>query len=150
MNTLNKFISLMVPVAKQVQLQWKIPASVCIAQAALETGWGQSVVGNNYFGIKASVAGAPAVSSPTMEFMNGQWVSVVASFSQYTSLNQCAFEYGQFLTDNPRYKECFAFCNSPLKFTAALQEAGYATDPAYSAKLNGIITSHNLTQYDTP
>ena len=148
MNTISKFISMMVPVAQQVQKEWKVPASVCIAQAALETGWGKSIVGNNYFGIKASIAGVPAVSSPTMEFIDGKWITVVSSFSKYTSLNQCAFEYGEFLNTNNRYKECFQFCNNPLKFTAALQEAGYATDPSYSDKLNAIIIQHNLTQYD--
>jgi flagellum-specific peptidoglycan hydrolase FlgJ len=143
-----QFIQTMVPVAQDVQGNWSVPASVCIAQAALETGWGRFVVGNNYFGIKASVAGASAVNSPTWEFENGKWISTVASFSSYTSLTECADDYGRYLKTNPRFKECFNLCNVPLEFTEALQAAGYATDPSYAEKLNSIITSYDLVQYD--
>lgn len=146
--TVQQFIAMMVPVAQTVQKTYKVPTSVCIAQAALETGWGKSIIGNNYFGIKANITGALCIESPTWEVINGKWTYTLASFSQYTSLSECADEYGKFLTTYPRYKECFMFTDSPLYFTAALQEAGYATDPHYSQKLNSIITSYNLTQYD--
>jgi len=146
---IQKFITMMVPVAQKVQATWRVPTSVCIAQAALETGWGRSIVGNNYFGIKASTAGIPAVSAPTMEFENGKWISVIASFSRYDSLSQCADAYGKFLNDNERYAPCFQFCDEPLLFTEALQKAGYATDPSYAEKLNAIITTYNLLNYET-
>lgn len=143
------FIDLIVPVAQNVQNRYAVPAAVTIAQAALETGWGRFVVGNNYFGIKATpTTGGMVVKSPTLEFLNGAWVCVDASFCAYKGLSDSANEYGLFLTENARYKPCFAVSNDPLKFTQALQTAGYATDPSYAEKICAIITGYNLVQYD--
>lgn len=148
MNKAQSFIALLLPPAQATNTKWNVPVSVCIAQAALETGWGSSVVGNNYFGIKATLTnGGTTVQTPTMEYENGKWVSIIGTFCRYTSLNQSAFEYGQFLNINPRYKPCFT-TKTAAAFCTQLQECGYSTDPAYAAKLTAIISAHNLTQYD--
>nr|WP_245643766.1 hypothetical protein [Paraburkholderia oxyphila] len=49
--------------------------------------------------------------------------------------------------DDPRFRSCFLYTNS-AKFAVALARSGYATDPAYSARLNAIIRTHKLEQYD--
>lgn len=146
--TPQSFIQTVLPAARGAEASWKVPVSVCVAQAALETGWGKSVVGNNYFGIKATPSnGGVSVSSPTMEFVEGKWVSTVASFCRYSSLNQSAFEYGKLLASNPIYGQCFE-ATTASGFCRALQAAGYATDPSYADKLVDIISQYDLTQYD--
>ena len=137
---------MMVPLAQNNQTAFKVPASVCIAQAALETGWGRYVVGNNYFGIKAVSNASPENTTGTMEFMGGKWICVQAQFSAYPSIQECIRQYGVFL-QNPRYLKCFT-AQSAQAFCLELQLCGYATDPSYGEKLITIINQFNLTQYD--
>lgn len=145
---ITKFIALILPCAQQVQTKYKIPASVCIAQAAHETGWGRSVVGNNYFGIKATAQSGSVVSAPTTEFIGSQTVHVQASFSAYADLAQSAEEYGIFLSSQSRYAPCFTSPNC-FAFCSQLQACGYATDPNYAEEIIAIIVQFNLRQYDT-
>jgi len=144
---MDTFIQTILPFAKEIQSQYKIPVSVCIAQSALETGWGRYVVGNNYFGIKATPDDGGVVESPTMEFINGQWIQITASFCQYPNMEASVLGYGKLLGTSPIYTACFLATN-PQDFCAQLQICGYATDPSYAEKLNAIITGSNLTQYD--
>ena len=67
--------------AKRSAGLWKIPASVTLAQWALESGWGKHTPpgSNNPFGIKA-IGDQPAVESPTREVINGENVVITAKF----------------------------------------------------------------------
>ena len=61
--------------AGKICADYNLPASVCIAQAALESGWGKYAIGNhNYFGRKWSGWG-DYVELPTKEYINGQFVT---------------------------------------------------------------------------
>ena len=145
---MNTFIQTILPFAKQIQAQYKVPVSVCIAQAALETGWGRYVAGNNYFGIKATPEdGGVSVETPTMEFINGKWVQITASFCQYPSMEASVQGYGKLLGTSPIYVLCFLATN-PQDLCAQLQMCGYATDPNYAEKLIAIISGSDLQQYD--
>lgn len=148
MNTIQSFINTLVPVAQQIQKTYRIPAAVCIAQAALETGWGRSVVGNNYFGIKATPSTGKVVTSPTTEYVNGKEVWVDATFCAYESLADSANEYGIFLTSQARYAPCFNSILTTNGFCFTLQACGYATDPNYAKKLISIINEFKLAQYN--
>lgn len=82
-----------------------VPASIILAQAALESGWGKHVTkGHNFFGIKGS---GPAGSTleKTREFINGQWVETTAEFRAYHDAAGSFTDHGRFLAENPHYAE---------------------------------------------
>ena len=128
--------------------------SVKLAQAALETGWGKSVVGNNMFGIKASGSQSPywhgeAVSAGTSEFENGSYVGTVSKFRKYATVADSIRDHTWFLEHNSRYAKAGVFtAQTPEEQSRALQSAGYATDPSYASKLISIINSNNLKRFD--
>lgn len=128
--------------------------SVKLAQAALESGWGKSVVGNNMFGIKASGQTSPywhgaSVTAGTSEYQNGSYVGTQSRFRKYDTISDGIRDHTWFLTHNQRYAKAGVFtAKSPEEQARALQAAGYATDPGYANKLISIINSYNLKQYD--
>lgn len=142
------FINKTLADAKLIKAKYRIPVSVLIAQAALESGWGRHVKGNAYFGIKSHGTSGATTQFKTTEFINGNATSLSDSFRAYASFKEAAGDYGKFLTTNPRYKAAFLYTSDPLKFADQLQLAGYATDPRYATKLKTIITTYNLSEYD--
>lgn len=148
-SNVNIFITNKIQVAKFVKNKWRIPISVLIAQAALETGWGTSVVNNAYFGIKGrSSASGASTTFATTEYINGKKVSVTDTFRAYKDFADSADDYGRFLNQNNRYAKCFLFRDDPIKFSAQVALAGYATDPLYANKISSIILSNGLLRYD--
>ncbi len=134
-------------------------ASVMIAQAILESGWGSSSLSSapnyNLFGIKGTYQGA-SVSMSTSEYINGKWITVVAQFRKYPS-------YAQSLQDNAHVLKTTSFKTGVYYYSGAWKSntktykdatawltGRYATDPSYASKLNLIIANNNLTQYYTP
>ena len=90
-----------------------VPASVTIAQAILESGWGGSELAtraNNYFGIKCAAVASPhqigCIDKATWEHLNGNDVTVTASFRRYASMRDSFLDHGLFLT-KPRYAAAF-------------------------------------------
>lgn len=146
MNT-NDFIQLMVPIAMADQHRTHVLASITIAQAILESASGGSAPGNNLFGIKGK-----GQSLNTKEFLNGKWVTIKDGFRVYDSWSDSVLDHSNFLLENNRYtrsgffERCMAL---DYKGAAqALQQAGYATDPQYAAKLIKLIESNQLFKYD--
>lgn len=134
--------------AKAVKIKYKVPVSVLIAQAALESGWGRHVKDNAYFGIKSHNTTGTTTSFKTTEVINGKKVSMTDSFRAYKNFKEAAEDYGKFLTSNPRYKPAFAHSSDPYKFAEKIQAAGYATDPRYAMKVKSIISTYYLDEYD--
>jgi flagellum-specific peptidoglycan hydrolase FlgJ len=127
-----------------------VPASIILAQAALESGWGKrATTGHNFFGIKGS-GPAGSTTEKTREFVNGKWVKTTAEFRAYHDAAESFTDHGRFLAENPRYAEALRHAHDPVRFAEELQKARYATDPNYAEKLIAIIRKHNLTQYDLP
>lgn len=128
--------------------------SVKLAQAALETGWGKSVVGNNMFGIKAAGGTSPywhgaTVTAGTSEYENGAYVGTNSRFRKYATVSDSIRDHTWFLEHNSRYANAGVFtAATPEEQARALQKSGYATDPSYANKLISIINSYNLKQYD--
>lgn len=154
---INKFIDTLGRLAqaeckkrKALGKKWVIP-SVCIAQAALETGWGTSslmVKANAYFGIKwTKGCGYKAYNSKTREVYDGNSTTITAAFRAYNSLEESVADYFDLITGLNRYK---AACNqTDARATIkAIKDGGYATDPNYVASVMSIIEKYNLTQYD--
>jgi flagellar protein FlgJ len=142
------FISMLAGAAQACQRKTGIPASITLAQAALESSWGARALGNNLFGIKADPNWTgPTVSFRTTEHLGGKDVSLTDKFRAYTSYAESMIDHGQFLLKNPRYAPCFKETTG-YGWACALQAAGYATDPEYAAKLQSIIRTRNLAFYD--
>lgn len=144
-----KFINL---VREQVTgLELPIPLSVLIAQAALESGWGESgltLYGNALFGIKAGKTWVGKIyNARTKEVYNGTVFDVTASFRAYDSWRESIVDYINFIISNKRYEDVLAE-SDPYSACSELQYAGYATDPNYAEKLINIIASYELTKYD--
>jgi type VI secretion system secreted protein VgrG len=142
------FIEKYSAVAQATAKKWKIPASVLLAQAAQESGWGAHAKDNAFFGIKGKSHTGKSTSFRTSEFVNGKKISITDSFRAYRDFSESADDYGRFLTENPRYKSCFKQGINAEQFVHELSAAGYATDPRYAEKIIAIIQKHGLTQYD--
>lgn len=123
-----------------------IPHHLILAQAALESGWGQRQIRTeqgtpsfNLFGIKASGDWRGKVTEiTTTEFENGESKKVKARFRVYDSYLESLSDYVNLLTRNPRYT-AVANASSAEQGAHALQKAGYATDPDYAKKLTSMI-----------
>src|SRR3954464_6259986 len=137
---ITSFIRLAAPGAQRGQREFGVPASVTIAQGALESAWGTSHIGraNNYFGIKASGSSPLAIGSvvvPTQEFVGGRMGTVNGRFRAHRSAAASSGAPGLFLRPTPRYAPTLKVAHDPDAFARALQAAGYATDPDYARKL---------------
>lgn len=144
----SEFARLFGPVAREASKKSGVPASIILAQAALETGWGGSTIGDakNLFGIKGT-GPAGSVRVPTQEVINGRRVTINDNFRKYNSWQESIEDHGRLL-QNSRYAKAMAVKNDPDQFARELQKAGYATDPEYASKLISIMKSNNLYQYN--
>jgi len=123
-----------------------ISHQLIVAQAALESGWGQREIPTadgkqsfNLFGIKAGGSwSGPTTDITTTEYTNGVAKKVQASFRVYGSYVEAITDYVKLLTNNPRYAQVTA-AGTPEQAAHALQAAGYATDPNYASKLVNVI-----------
>lgn len=142
------FLSQFSEIAKTISRKWDVPASVLLAQAAHESGWGKHVKGNAYFGIKGKSPQGNSVTFATTEVENQKKIAIKDTFRAYQNFEEAADDYGRFLNQNPRYKTCFSNKNYPYQFVNELAKAGYATDPEYAKKVSNIIRKYELTKYD--
>jgi flagellar protein FlgJ len=140
--------------AQKLQDQTGIPASITLGQIILESSGsfagglsGLAAQAKNLFGIKGT-GSAGSVSMPTHEYRNGQLVSVFANFRSYNSYYESMADHAKVLSAD-RYAKYLSSAKSINDYAAGIAKGGYATDPNYSSKLLGIISTYNLHQYDT-
>jgi peptidoglycan hydrolase FlgJ len=96
---------------------------------------------HNLFGIKAGRSWDGEVAAiKTTEYIKGVKQKVVDKFRSYANYGEAFMDYANMLKNNPRYSHVLEAGNDPQAFAKGLQKAGYATDPAYAAKLTRIIT----------
>ncbi|MFJ1230842.1 flagellar assembly peptidoglycan hydrolase FlgJ [Yersinia proxima] len=140
------FISRMLGPAIAAAQKSGIPHQLIIAQAALESGWGNKEIAttsgkpsHNLFGIKATPDWkGDTTEIMTTEYINGAPQKVKAAFRVYPSYSEALSDYTSLLMNNPRYQNV-AQSASPEHAARALQSGGYATDPSYAKKLISII-----------
>jgi flagellar protein FlgJ len=149
-----QYVAAVAPLARTWARYSGIPASVTVAQAILESGWGGSKLardGNSQFGIKCfDGPGAVAVgcrSYPTTECAGSACHPAVASFRRYLSIADSFRDHDRFLRLNSRYALALQ-TRDPDLFAARLQQAGYATDPGYAAKLIQLMHTADLYRFD--
>lgn len=141
------------------QLRFGVPAAVTMAQAILESGWGQSklfLLANNPFGIKYSDSSPDAkygaYVAPTHEFVNGHDEIVKAGFQHFADLHD-AFRLHALLLLTDHYRRAFAVRTDAFAYARALSPdppvaggCGYATDPNYGEKLIELIKDEHLIE----
>ncbi len=143
------FIERLKDLARDFGARLGVSPKALLAQSALETGWGQHMIrkpdgGNSYnlFGIKADGRwdGERAVTT-TVEYVDGVAVKEQAVFRAYQSYEESFEDYARFLSENTRYATALRNGQDPEAYAQSLQEAGYATDPAYGRKISGILNN---------
>lgn len=147
------FIAQIAPSAVQIAKQRGLYASMMIAQASLESGWGSSQLSSqafNLFGVKWNGSGA-FVQMPTNEHYQGSNHRVTAKFQKYGSYGESMNNYATMILNR--------FPNSTPGKVGSVEQATknlshgvygtYATDPNYAATLMRIINMYGLKQYDS-
>ena len=132
--------------AKLASQQSGVPHHLILAQAALESGWGQRQIRRengepsfNIFGVKASGSWkGPTTEITTTEYENGEAKKVKARFRVYSSYLEALSDYVGLISRNPRYAAVTVAATAE-QGAQALQNAGYATDPNYARKLTSMI-----------
>lgn len=142
------FIKKILPGAQACERATGVPASITIAQAALESGWGERAPGNNLFGIKADPGWKGAtIAFPTTEYINGKKVPMTLKFRAYPDWAGSMTDHAAFFHANPRYHACFAETTGE-GWARAVAKAGYATDPHYADTLIAVMRGRKMSQYD--
>lgn len=133
-----------VAAARAAEAKYGVPASVTLAQWALESANGKRMPAgsNNPFGIKAK-PNQPFVEAMTTEHINGKDVRMMQKFAKYASLEEAFDAHGRLLAKGSAYANARAVSNDPSKYADALT-GKYATDPNYGAKLKAIMTQQSL------
>ena len=149
------FVDQIRPHAERAAKTLGVPAEAIMAQAALETGWGRHVPQHadgrpsfNLFGIKADAGWDGArLQKSTFESLGGRMQSVSAEFRSYGSIGEAFDDYARFLQSNPRYADALRDGSSDGEaFARGLQDAGYATDPAYADKLLKLMSGTTISR----
>jgi flagellum-specific peptidoglycan hydrolase FlgJ len=159
------FVSWLAPAAKAQCQCYGLPASVLIAQGALESGWGESVIGQfNLFGRKA-VDGDKSLTVWTREYgdensysaddehvyLGDGWWNIVAEFKDYDSLLQACDDWCILITQEPAYASAWGvWCTTSdiEQFVKAIAPV-YATDPEYADNIIATIKANDLERFDS-
>lgn len=148
-----EFVRAVLPVIEKVTQGTPISPLAVLAQAALETGWGKSVIGAgqgrssfNLFGVKADAQwrGAATVVS-TLEFIGGVPQLQRAVFRTYDDVEHAVQDFVQKLQGSARYADALSAAGEPKAYAREIGRAGYATDPQYAQKLSRVLDSATLS-----
>lgn len=136
----NEFVKKYLFDAVQSHVATGVPFMVTLAQAALESSWGEKAPGNNFFGVKAGLSWKGETQLLwTKEFQNGKWEKVQASFRKYLTPAQSFADHGLLL--KKRWPKAFLFAD-PIGFIRSVQndhEYKYATDPNYVVLIQKLV-----------
>ncbi|MCC2615090.1 flagellar assembly peptidoglycan hydrolase FlgJ [Aestuariibacter halophilus] len=151
-DSIESFVATLLPAAQEAAQQLGIEPRALVAQAAVETGWGQHMIHDgkgqnthNLFGIKASrdwQGDKTAIN--TVEFDGDVARSEQAAFRHYGSFGEALQDYVDFVKGHPRYQAALQQATDPKAYFNELQRAGYATDPSYADKVMAVFNSDAL------
>lgn len=166
------YIEQIIPFAQEAQRAFGYLASVLIAQACQENGYGLDndclvlMDANNILGMKRELLNdtwhsdywdGSYIVKPTPEWYNGRLTYINDAFRKYQSIKDCIFDYCQFMRDakldDGTYKyRAYLSIKDPAKLIGSVAnpdpKKSYCTDPDYAKSVMQIIRKHNLTQYD--
>jgi flagellar protein FlgJ len=147
-----EFVQKVLPTIQRAAQALGVNPMGMLAQAALETGWGQRMPRTadgspslNLFGVKAGEGwnGARAVAD-TVEISGGVATQRRTAFRAYGSIEDSVADFANLLASSPRYREAIAAGGSAQSYVASIAKSGYATDPEYGNKLNQLLNSGTL------
>lgn len=151
----SNFIEFIKPLALKTQKETGMSAALQIAQAILETGWGQSLpvdkysglMSNNLFGIKGK-GNAGYVLCSTWEEYYGSYYRIDDFFRAYKSIEDSWNDHSDLLLYLSRYVPFTEVMFDSTAGAYALRRCGYATDSKYPGKLIYIIDKYDLDKLD--
>lgn len=151
--TAETFVDKLKPYAQKAAAMLGIQPEALLAQAALETGWGKSQMkmadgkpSFNLFGIKAdSRWDGKQANVSTLEFRDGIAKKERANFRAYESYEDSFNDYVNFIKENRRYQKALTKVDDAPAYFAAIQKAGYATDPEYANKVLSVMKKDEIT-----
>ena len=151
--TPDQFIKQFKSLAFQMEKESGIFAEAILAQAALETGWGTRVKGNNYFGIKGKkqlIRTKEILDNPNVKFPeiisitkldSGKYEYDIRTwFDSYNNPIDSFRAYVSFIKDNPRYSKALQQ-KTPEDYLREIARAGYATGTNYEETLLNVLKS---------
>jgi flagellar protein FlgJ len=146
------FVNRMMPPIRRAASALGLNPAGLLAQAALETGWGQRMPRNpdgspsfNMFGIKAGDGWTGArAAADSVEVIDGVATPRRSTFRAYGSIEESVNDFANLLKNSPRYRDVLAAGGNPGGYAAGMGKSGYATDPDYGNKLNQILGSDTL------
>jgi peptidoglycan hydrolase FlgJ len=147
-----EFVNRMLPSIRRAATALGVDPMAMLAQAALETGWGQRMPRNadgssshNMFGIKAGDEwSGPRAAADSMEVVNGVATPRRSTFRAYGSIEESVNDFANLLKSSPRYREVLAGGAQADGYVAGIAKSGYATDPDYANKLSQILRGETL------
>lgn len=142
-----RFLESLRPHAEAAEAATGVPARFILAQAALESGWGEKEIraadgqaSFNLFGIKAGRSwGGESVEVATTEYRQGLALKLTQRFRAYPDYTAAFTDYANLLRS--RFGEAVKAGDDAAAFARGLADGGYATDPAYAGKLRAVIAS---------
>lgn len=151
----DQFIKKFSPLAVSAMNKTSMAASIQMAQAILETGWGQYVpvdkysgkISRNLFGIKGK-GQAGSIVSTTKEEYNGVLYTIDDYFRAYSDVSESWYDHKALLLNKERYQVFRDVMYDPIRGAYAIRRAGYATDSGYPGKLIKIIKNNDLRKLD--
>lgn len=143
------FVSRVLPAIRSAAQALGVNPTGLLAQAVLETGWGRRMARTangapsmNLFGIKADAGwDGERAGAPTVEFAGGVASMRNAAFRAYGSIEQSVDDFAKLLKNSPRYRQAIAAGQNIQAYVEGIANSGFATDPGYANKLNGILQS---------
>jgi flagellar protein FlgJ len=136
------FTQKLAPLLEKAGQQLGVSPKILLAQTAIETGWGRSVVGNNLFGIKAGSSWpGPQVTAATHEYENGQYVAIQDSFRAYPSAEASVQDFVSLVSNSNRYRAALGSGGDVAAYAQGLLSGGWATDIDYAHKLKTVAAS---------
>lgn len=143
------FLRSLAPGALDAALSYGVPASVTMAQAIQESGWGRSQLAkqhHNLFGVKAS-ASQSSVLFKTDEYEQGQRILIEAQFRTFSSPSAAIHHHGELLSQDERYADALANGAHWRVFLSNMAPI-YASDPAYETRVEWLIERYELDRWD--
>lgn len=149
-----RFFQDIAPYAKEMSQAYGVPASLLMAQAALASNYGTSLLTNNYDNLYALPAqlGQESVELRTTTYVSGKLTTLNQRFAVYPSWRKAMYDYLTRLKAGEEWgKELYQILATSASYKVcakALSKAKFSTDPDYAQQLISLIEERNLTQYD--
>jgi peptidoglycan hydrolase FlgJ len=136
------FTQKLMPLLEKAGQQLGVSPKILLAQAAIETGWGRSVVGNNLFGIKAGSSWTgQKIDAATHEYQNGELISITDAFRAYPNAEASVQDFVALVSNSPRYRSALGAGDNVVGYAQGLLAGGWATDINYVQKLQSVAMS---------